>query len=379
MTSLARQTLRYEWRRFLPAVLAIGFSSLLLLLQAALVLGIFGSASVYVSGSSADLWLGYPGTQSVDQGRPVDPNLQSLLLMQPQVAKVEPFYWLDADWRGPAKDTGGVSVYVSGIDIGRDGLMFSRALSPQLRQRLALPDSVIVDRAELDKLGVGIGERAHLNGHPVRVVGASSGLRALGGVNVVASLETARHLQGGGGNAAWPAYFVARLHDPAQAPQVIAQLRAGAAGFGRFEAWTAPDFARQAVLFWMFDTGAGAGVLFLAAVVLLVGAVITSQALVAAVNGSVREYATLNALGIGMRSLRWVVLEQALWVGAIGVAVATVAGLALIALARARDVPVLFNLQVTAICMLVVMVLASLSGLSALRGLRRADPAVLLR
>jgi len=114
-------------------------------------------------------------------------------------------------------------------------------------------------------------------------------------------------------------------------------------------------------------------------VVLLVGAVITSQALVAAVNGSVREYATLNALGIGMRSLRWVVLEQALWVGAIGVAVATVAGLALIALARARDVPVLFNLQVTAICMLVVMVLASLSGLSALRGLRRADPAVLLR
>jgi len=378
MTSLARQTLRYEWRRFLPAVLAIGFSSLLLLLQAALVLGIFGSASVYVSGSSADLWLGYPGTQSVDQGRPVDPNLQSLLLMQPQVAKVEPFYWLDADWRGPAKDTGGVSVYVSGIDIGRDGLMFSRALSPQLRQRLALPDSVIVDRSELDKLGVGIGQSAHLNGHRVRVVGAAAGLRALGGVNVVASLDTARRLQGGRGSAAWPAYFVARLRDPAQAPQVIAQLRA-ASGFGRFEAWTAPDFARQAVLFWMFDTGAGAGVLFLAGVVLLVGAVITSQALVAAVNGSVREYATLNALGIGMRSLRWVVLEQALWVGAIGVIVATGAGLALIALARARDVPVLFDLQVTALCMLAVMALASLSGLSALRGLRRADPAVLLR
>lgn len=378
MTSLARQTLRYEWRRFLPAVLAIGFSSLLLLLQAALVLGIFGSASVCVSGSSADLWLGYPGTQSVDQGRPVDPNLQSLLLMQPQVAKVEPFYWLDADWRGPAKDTGGVSVYVSGIDIGRDGLMFSRALSPELRQRLALPDSVIVDRSELDKLGVGIGQSAHLNGHRVRVVGAAAGLRALGGVNVVASLDTARRLQGGHGSAAWPAYFVARLRDPAQAPQVVAQLRA-ASGFGRFEAWSAPDFARQAVLFWMFDTGAGAGVLFLAGVVLLVGAVITSQALVAAVNGSVREYATLNALGIGMRSLRWVVLEQALWVGAIGVVVATGAGLALIALARARDVPVLFDLQVTALCMLAVMALASLSGLSALRGLRRADPAVLLR
>lgn len=378
MTSLARQTLLFEWRRFLPAVLAIGFSSLLLLLQAALVLGIFGSASVYVSGSSADLWLGYPGTQSVDQGRAVDPGLMSLLLMDPEVLRAEPFYWLDADWRGPAKDTGGVSVYVSGIDSGARGLMFAHALSPALRQRLALPDSVIVDRAELDKLGVQVGASAYLNGHRVRVVGTSSGLRALGGVNIVTSLDTARRLQSGAAGSAWPAYFVARLRDPARADAVARRLR-GQAGFGRYEVWTAPRFARQSMLFWMFDTGAGAGVLFLAGIVLLVGAVITSQALVAAVAGSVREYATLNALGIGMRSLRWVVLEQAVWVGAIGVAIATGLGAALIALARSRDVPVMFNLQVTGACVLVVMLLAAVSGVSALRTLRRADPAVLLR
>ncbi|MGO4779665.1 ABC transporter permease, partial [Lysobacter sp. 2RAB21] len=137
---------------------------------------------------------GYPGTQSVDQGRPVDPGLMSLLLMDRQVERAEPFYWLDADWRGPAKDTGGVSVYVSGIDPGPRGLMFARALSPQLRQRLMLPDSVIVDRSELDKLGATVGSSAFVNGHRVRVVGASSGLRALGGVNIVASLDTARRL-----------------------------------------------------------------------------------------------------------------------------------------------------------------------------------------
>ncbi|MGO4780245.1 FtsX-like permease family protein, partial [Lysobacter sp. 2RAB21] len=116
-------------------------------------------------------------------------------------------------------------------------------------------------------------------------------------------------------------------------------------GFGRYQVWTAHRFARQSMLFWMFDTGAGAGVLFLAGIVLLVGAVITSQALVAAVTGSVREYATLNALGISMRALRWVVLEQAVWVGAMGVVMATALGTVLIALARSRDVPVMFNLQ----------------------------------
>jgi putative ABC transport system permease protein len=115
MVALARKTLVHEWRRFLPAILAVGFASLLQLLQAALVLGIFGSASVYITGSSADLWAGYPGTQSVNLGRPINEDIAMRLRMDPDVTKVEPFRWVDADWRGP-RDTGGVSVFVSGID-----------------------------------------------------------------------------------------------------------------------------------------------------------------------------------------------------------------------------------------------------------------------
>ena len=65
MIALARKTLIYEWRRFVPSVFAVGFSGVLLAMQAALVLGIFGSAAIYVTASSADLWVGYPGTQSV--------------------------------------------------------------------------------------------------------------------------------------------------------------------------------------------------------------------------------------------------------------------------------------------------------------------------
>ena len=58
MVALARKTLIYEWRRFLPAMLAVGFAGLLQLLQIALVLGIFGSTSLYITGSSADVWVG---------------------------------------------------------------------------------------------------------------------------------------------------------------------------------------------------------------------------------------------------------------------------------------------------------------------------------
>lgn len=377
MVALARKTLVYEWRRFLPAILAVGFAGLLQLLQAALVLGIFGSASVYITGSSADLWAGYPGTQSVNLGRSIDAGVEMRLRMDPAVTAVEPFHWVDADWRGP-NDTGGVSVFVSGINTRPDGMLFAHALSPALRARLNEPDAVVVDRADLDSLGVGIGDTAVINGHRVRVVGVSNGLRALGGVNVVASLATAAQLDTDPSNATRMTYFVARLRDPAQADEVAARLR-GDRAFGSYDVWTAGSFARRSQLYWMFDTGAGAGVLFLAGIVFLVGAVITSQTLVAAVIGSVREYATLNALGVGVGALRKVVMEQAFWVGALGLLGSTVLGGIALALARSRSVPVALGPWTTLACLALCMGLAIVSGLAAMRSLRRADPATLLR
>ncbi|TCV94060.1 putative ABC transport system permease protein [Luteibacter rhizovicinus] len=377
MVPLARKTLIYEWRRFLPAILAVGFAGLLQVLQAALVLGIFSSASVYITGSTADIWVGYPGTQSVDQGRSLDPNVEMHMRMDPHVTQVEPFIWLDGDWRGD-RTTGGVSVYVSGIDPRPEGLMFARVLDKDMRARLEEPDAVVVDRADLEKLGVGVGKQAAINGHTVRIVGVSSGLRALGGVNVVTSLETARRLNPDPQDAGRPTYLVAKLDANADTKSVAARLR-HATGFGPYDVWAARDFARRTVLYWMLDTGAGAGVLFLAGIVFLVGAVITSQTLVAAVAGSVREYATLNALGVGLPALRRVVLEQAFWVGALGLFGASFVGALLMAIARSRDVPVYLSIPVTLICALLVMALAAVSGLAAMRSLRRADPATLLR
>jgi len=372
MSSLARKTLIYEWRRFLPAALAVGFTGLLLILQAALVEGIFGSASVHITASAADIWLGYPGTSSIDQGRAINPDLNSLLLADPQVRRTEPLIWVDGEWRGERK--GGISVIVSGIDPSKDGLMFARTLTPAQRERLFFPGGVIVDRADLDKLGAVVGQSANINGERVRVVDVATGLRALGGVNVITSLATARSLSHDSG----PTYLVAAVTDPEKAEEVALRV-SGHAGFGPYEVWTAREFARRTELFWLFDTGAGAGVVFLALMVFLVGVVVTSQTLVAAVVASVREYATLNALGIGIRALRWVVLEQAIWVGVLGLTMASVLSIVFTRLARSQDVPVHLELGTAITCVVLVLILAVISGLASIRGLKRADPASLLR
>lgn len=376
MVPLARKTLVYEWRRFLPSALAVAFSGLLLLVQAALVLGIFNSAAVYIKKSGGDLWVGYPGTQSIELGRPIPHDAEIKLLMDPDVERVEPFRWIDGDWRGPA-DKGGVSVFISGIDTRADGMMFSRVLSPALRAALDEPDGVVIDRADLAKLGLKVGAQAVVNGQRVRIVGVGTGLRALGGVNIVTSLATARRLETD--NASGDvAYYVVKLRDPKKADAVRARLESGG-GTKRYEIWTQPAFARRAVTYWMFETGAGLGVIFLAVVVFLVGAVITSQTLMGAVAGSIREYATLHALGVGFNALRRVVLAQSAWVGAFGVLVGGVVTALVVWFAARRDVPVQLDPLTIALCAIVVMGIALVSGLMAVRALRHADPAMLLR
>lgn len=376
MIPLARRTLIHEWRRFLPSALAVAFSGLLLLMQAALVFGIFGSAAVYINASGADLWVGYSGTQSVELGRPIPPRTQTQLLNDPAVQRVEPFAWVDGDWRGPA-DTGGVSVFVSGIDARPQGMMFAKVLTQHQRALLREPGGVIVDAGDLSKLGVKIGAQALINGQLVRIVGVGHGLRALGGVNVIASLDTARALDTDTGGSE-VAYYVAKLRSGAN-PDVVAARLDAAAPQHSYAVWTASEFGRRAVLFWMFETGAGLGVMFLAAVVFAVGAVITSQTLMAAVASSVREYATLNALGVGLGALRRVVLEQAAWIGLFGLLVGGIFSALLIALARAQDVPVKLGIATTLACAVLVMAIALVSGVASLRALRRIDPALLLR
>jgi putative ABC transport system permease protein len=378
MIALARKTLVYEWRRFVPAVLAVGFSGLLLAVQAALVLGIFGSAALYVTASSADLWAGYPGTQSVNFGRAIDPGVEMRLRLDPEIAAVEPYLWVDGEWSAGSVSSGSVSIYLSGISTRPDALMFAQVLPAALRDRLREPGAVIVDPVDLDTLSVEVGGRAWINSHAVHVVAVVPGLRGLGGVNVLASLDTARQI-GGADSAAGSTYYVARTVGMGRAEAVRARLMAGRGSMGPVEFWTAPEFAQRSQWYWLLDTGAGVAVLFMALIVCLVGAVITSQSLASVVANSAREYAMLNALGASRWALARVVVEQSFWIGGLGLLLALLASSGLLLIAAAYHVPVAMTPVVALGCVLLVACLVLCSGLVAVRGLMRADPTLLLR
>jgi putative ABC transport system permease protein len=377
LVPLARRTLLHDWRRFLPAALTIAFSGLLVLAQVALLIGLLATISLYITASTGDLWVGFPGTQTIDTGRPIRAGVEVFLHRHPAVARVEKLQWSGGDWRAPKGDRGGVSVILTGIDTRPDGGVLARAVTPAQRRLLMEPGSILVDAADLDKLGVAIGDSAEIGGHRVRVVGVTEGLRAIGGVNVIASLSTAGRLNGQN-ESDDVAYFVVSLTPDADADAVRRDLQRMAAG-RQFDVWTAQEFADQTLRYWIFESGMGVSVAFGSAVALLVGVVITSQTLSAAIAGSIREYATLRALGVSAGDLRRVVLTQSLWLAIGGLLLAGVLSGLLMLAAHAYRVPARVDGGMILAAVTVVLTVALASGLFALRQLRRADPIMLLR
>jgi putative ABC transport system permease protein len=373
--SLALKTLVYDWRRFMPAVVAVAFSGLLVLLQAAIILGIFSLSSIYVTRSGADLWVGFPGVQSVDLGHPMSPRAELFVWMNRHVRQVEPFLWGSGEWRTAQR--GMVNVYVVGVDTAPGAMALSNALAPGLRAAITTPGAVVVDEADLHKLQVAVGDVAQINGRRVQVVGATRGLRGLGGVNVIASLATTRRLDPAAGPDGKVAYLLARLDDPDAARSVAAQLNATGASQG-FEALAARDFARRTTRYWLAESGAGVAFLFGSVVAVLVSVIITSQTLAAAVAGSLKEYAALRALGFSMKALRRIVVAQSAWVGVAGLAAGMAMTCLLVLAARASSVPVVLSAGMMAAAGVLVMATALGSGVFALRRVGRADPAVLL-
>jgi putative ABC transport system permease protein len=376
MVSLARRTLVYEWRRFLPAVLAVAFSGILILIQLGLLLGMFGTVAVYIDKSAADLWVGFRDTQSVDLGRSISSANEVFIRIHPAVVTVERFYLGMGDWRRP--DGVAISGYVVGINTRHEAMAFTKLLVPEMRARLEEPDSVIIDTADGDKLGVKVGDRAEINGKGVKVVGTITGLRAIGGANLLVSLTTARRIDANLRDGEQSTYLLVKLRDPGQAEAVRDALQPKGR-VRRYSVWTAQEFSVQSQTYWLEESGAGAGFAFSSLLGLAVGVAITSQTLMAAILGSLREYACLRALGVSLGALCWIVLEQSAWVGVIGLLITAAATSAVVALAHAYYVAITLPWWTLLVTAVLILLIAIGSGLFALRSLSQTEPATLLR
>jgi len=366
-------TLWNERQRYLPGVLAVGFSALLIALQCGLLIGLFSITSMPIDHTDADIWMGAPGVLSVDLGRPIREGYLARMAAQPEIEHCEIYLQGFSYWQ---KSNGGTELcMVIGSRLLDGSLGIIDKLTPDMRTRIMEPGTIIVDESDRDRLGVrGLGDMAEISGVRVKVVGFTRGLKSLAGPYVFCSISTARPLL-----RLLPdqiTYVLGRCKNREDAPKVVARLRAE---YDNVSAFTSDEFSFRSRWHWLTKTKAGIALGYAAALGLLVGAIVTGQTLYTATAASLREFAVLRALGIPRWRMQALVLSQAFWIGVIGVPLAVPAVYGLAGLADRLGVQVLLRWWLLAGATGVTLIMAIGSGLFALRSLRNVEPATLLR
>jgi putative ABC transport system permease protein len=168
-----------------------------------------------------------------------------------------------------------------------------------------------------------------------------------------------------------------RINDPARAQAVRDQLNRDAKG--AYRAWTRQELAQANEGAIMSEQIIGIFISFSVFLGFLIGVGITSQTLRGAILSSIKEFASLRALGVGMGSLRMIVMELSVWVGIAGLAATALFTLAVYLFAANNGMPMGFPAPWVIGVSILLIVISCLSGVFALGILKKSQPADLLR
>jgi putative ABC transport system permease protein len=389
--SLALSTLLYEWRRYMAAVMALALSGLLVLAMTGVFIGIGKGFTAQIERSRADVMILQPGAKNIMSGPSGVPRrFIPLVYNHSEVVEVQPLEGRGGSFQS-VKNVNPTMSQAERARMGAPKMNFvqSRIIdttpgavtipvdySQELVDALRQPFTVAVDETDLPKLGVKLGEKALYNGQTVTLVGVTRGYPNMMQPTVVMSRDTLRMVgQANTGPQVGP--LMVKLRDPARAEAVARELNA--LGNGQWRAWTRQELA-EANAAAMFEEGIL--VIIIGGCVVLgtiIGVAITWQTLRGAIMANIKEFASLRALGVGMGSLRRIVMELSFWVGCVGVLAAILLTLGVQALAAWGAVIIALPPLLLIIVGGGLIVIAMLSGLLSLGVLKNSQPADLLR
>jgi len=389
--SLALSTLLFEWRRYMAAVMALALSGLLVLAMTGVFIGIGKGFTAQIERSAADIIIMQPGAKSLINGPSGVPRrFIPLAYNHPAVVEVQPLDGAGGTFQSikevdPTRSQAERAaqgaprqkfVQSSIIDTTPGSVTIPTDYSRELVDALRQPYTVAVDETALTTLGVKLGDKALYNGQTVTVVGVTRGYPNMMQPGVVMSRDTLRMVgQADTGPRVGP--LMIKLRDPSQSKIVATQLNA--MGNGQWKAWTRQELA---------DANAGAmfeeGILVIiigGCVVLgiIIGVAITWQTLRGAIMANIKEFASLRALGVGMGSLRRIVMELSFWVGVVGVAAAIGLTWLLSLFALSKAVIIALPLPLLIVVGGGLIAIAMLSGFLSMGILKKSQPADLLR
>jgi putative ABC transport system permease protein len=381
MFRLAQATVWHDRRRYTPIALVVTVAGLMLMAQLAIAIGVFRDAASPVTRSEAALWAAPEGTATLNESMGLEAGRASALWVIPELTRLEPYAIgygsLAARPRSDSEamlefaDEGVRFVSVLYIDSDRDALLYARHIPADLRVQLSDPGTVVIGKEDAGALGVEVGGKVWLDNRPLRVVGALPGLQGLGMSTVLVG-------QAGQTIQAPPSFWLMGFA-PGTPPERIAQITSEEGADLRLSLLLPDALADATIQQFVFESGAGSIFLYSAGLAFVIAAMVVNQVMRAAVMGAIREYAALRAFGIGFGRLAWLVLIQGGLIAVASVVVMLCLTMGLLAFLRHMDVPSALPPALAALVILAVVLVLLASTLIALRHLRNADPASLLR
>jgi putative ABC transport system permease protein len=383
---LAYRNLFHDRVSLLVTLVGIVFSVVLIAVQCSIYLGSEYRIVAVMDHIEADLWIVPVGTKAFDLPTLLLPGREkNAALSTPGVQHAEDLFVGFVNWRrvnqstdkpGCATETGicgATSVLVVGTDAGGSA---AKNLPWDVIEgnpsELSLPGAVAVDATYFNELGVTkIGDRAEITDSLVTVKVVTRGIRSFTTLPFIfSSLALARQVTYASPDQA--SYTLVRVAPGSNVEEVRKTLQAR---LPDAEVLTHDGFRKRSLDYWLFETGAGSGLIAGAVLAIIVGVVVVSQTLYASTKEHLNEFATLRALGASAGFIRKVILWQAVLSALMGYVMGMI--LAKIVTYLLSDMlPILMSFNLIWGLLVLTVAMCVLAAVSAILKVVRIDPAV---
>lgn len=370
--------LRHKPLRLLVALAGISFAVLLILMQIGFRAALFESAVRFHERFRYDIALF--STDSVFIVRPQSFSIRRLYQAGSlqEVVDIVPVYMSPGIWKNPwTNERRGINIVgINPEDDALDAPGFSEHHRKTLRQ-----DTVIFDaasRPEFGPVAAAIANEGPLttevNDREVDVVGTFT-MGTSFGIDSTIITSDDNWLRLFPDHSRNEIYLgLLKLAEGSDAEAVRDRLRSYLPA--DVLVMTKPDFVERETAYWDSATPIGYVFFFGAIMGFVVGAIIVYQILFADVSEHLNEYATLRAIGYSNRFVSGIVLQQAVILGVLGfMPGAAVANWLYGRAAAATSLPIYLTTERAVTVFLMTILMCALSGLLAVRKLRRLDPA----
>ena len=373
MWIIALRSVTRQRRRLIATVLGLGLLFLLNLIQVGMLFGWCRTTSEIIWQADADLWVMARGTPALDYGAPIPSrriyqtrNVNGVIWAEGMILK-----W--TMWQRP--DGRLTSIELVGID--RELVGGPWRMQDGVTQDVWSPDSVIVDAAYLEPLGVSeLGDEVDISGSRAVVRGICQGVRTFtASPFVFTSLTSSRQ------------YIHALLDDEitfvlarcakGEVPEKIAKRIELAVP--EVEVLTRRQFAWRTAAYWMLRTGAGTTVLVIGSLGFGVAILVVSQTLYSLTMDLLPHYGVLRALGFSGWKLASIVILQSGVLASVGM---SLGGLAFhVACRYAEDTTLSLTMPPYVLFVLVAAYFSSClaSAIIPIQTILRLDPATAFR